>query len=120
MERTDASLRVVIADDDPAVLKMLRRSLTREGFSVLGEATNGSEAIVLARHLQPDVLILDAEMPSIPGAEVAPFVRHIAPRTRIVAFSGSLVESPPWADAYLAKGARTMLNTLVAVVGDRS
>ena len=115
-EIKSVSLGVVIADDDPEVRKMLHKRLTREGFAVLGEASDGSEAIILTNHVQPDILILDEEMPSMSGADVAPFIRQGAPHTRIVAYSGSLRQAPDWADAYLSKTAQSMLTPLLAAM----
>ena len=64
-------LRVLVADDHPLVREGLQALLEREGFSVVGEAADGKEAIRLARELKPDVAILDLSMPLISGLEAA-------------------------------------------------
>jgi NarL family two-component system response regulator LiaR len=60
-------LRVVIADDDHLLRQVVRDILTRAGIRVVGEATNGRDALSMARHYNPDVVLLDVVMPSMDG-----------------------------------------------------
>ena len=64
-------LQVILADDHPVVRQGLRTLLEREGFAVLGEASDGKEAITAARELRPDVAVLDLSMPLVSGLEAA-------------------------------------------------
>jgi two-component system, NarL family, nitrate/nitrite response regulator NarL len=65
-----AAIRVVLADDHAVVREGLRRLLeTNDGFAIVGEATNGEEAIALAQRLPLDVLVLDVSMPRMTGLE---------------------------------------------------
>ncbi len=65
-------IRVVIADDHAIMRVGIRNILSRSNeICVVGEANNGAEAIHLIDELNPDVLILDMEMPVMDGVEVA-------------------------------------------------
>jgi DNA-binding NarL/FixJ family response regulator len=64
------SIRILIADDHTMFRKGLRSLLDAEpGFTVVGEAANGEEAVAASRSLQPDVMLLDMAMPGVSGME---------------------------------------------------
>jgi DNA-binding NarL/FixJ family response regulator len=68
---TTRPIRILIADDHAIFRDGLRRLLvTQDDFTVVAEATDGKEAIILTRELQPDILLLDMAMPGVPGMEV--------------------------------------------------
>jgi DNA-binding NarL/FixJ family response regulator len=67
--RSAQPVRIVIADDHPIFRDGLRRLLESEGLKVIGEASDGAEAVNLARQLKPDILLLDLAMPRHPGLE---------------------------------------------------
>jgi len=68
--RKPQTVRIVIADDHPIFRDGLRRLLEAEpDLKVLGEASDGAEAVKLARQLKPDILLLDLAMPKHPGLE---------------------------------------------------
>ena len=70
MDRLTQEVRIVIADDHPIFRDGLRRLLEAEpGLRVIGEASNGAEAVKLGRQLKPDLLLLDLAMPGHPGFE---------------------------------------------------
>jgi DNA-binding NarL/FixJ family response regulator len=70
-------VRLVLADDHPIVREGLRRLLESEAnLKVIGEASDGAEALKLARQLKPDILLLDLRMPRQPGLEA---VRELSP-----------------------------------------
>lgn len=84
METQKKSIRIVIADDHAIFRDGLRRLLlTQEDFRIVGEASDGKEAIALANQLRPDVLLLDLAMPRVPGMEVLRELAHqeVAVRT---------------------------------------
>jgi len=62
--------KVLIVDDEEDVLQMLGKRLTASGYSVI-TATNGTDAIALAKSQHPDIIILDIIMPGMEGGEVA-------------------------------------------------
>jgi DNA-binding NarL/FixJ family response regulator len=66
------TIRVVLADDHPLMRRGICSMLNRtEDIEVVGEARNGYEALSMVHELDPDVLLLDMEMPGLPGMEVA-------------------------------------------------
>lgn len=62
--------RILIIDDDEVFLKMLQNTLTSSGYSV-SMATNGRDAIDVAKHWHPHLIILDVMMPEMDGGETA-------------------------------------------------
>jgi DNA-binding NarL/FixJ family response regulator len=105
------ALRTVLVDDVEDLRALLRVLLLQDGrFEIVGEASNGQEAIELARRLQPDVVVLDLAMPIMDGLTALPGLREAAPQTRTVVLSGLPVEemgtaaSDAGAVGYLEKG----------------
>ncbi len=94
---------VVIVDDDDEILHVLTLLFEFEDFLVAGEATNGVDAISLARRHQPDLVVLDYRMPHMDGKATAEVLKAVSPQTQVVAFSAVLNGTPEWADAYLNK-----------------
>lgn len=99
----DSSKTVLIVDDDEEIRHVLRLLFEAEGMRVVGEATNGVEAVPLALKHQPDFVILDYLLPRLDGGGAAEILRTVTPLSRIVAFSAILESQPEWADAFLNK-----------------
>src|SRR5713226_255953 len=76
--------RILIVDDQTALLKVLRTSLEHHGFSVCGEAANGIDAIGRAVATRPDLVILDVAMPGLNGIEVASILQSLLPNVPII------------------------------------
>ena len=72
-------LRIVIADDESLRLMSLRSQLRELGHEVVGEASNGADAVSLTRHLRPDLAILDIKMPEVNGIEAARMITAESP-----------------------------------------
>lgn len=84
MNATD-QIRVLIADDHPIFCQGIKGILEAEAdIEVVGEASDGKQAIALARAIAPDVIIVDIHMPTVDGLEVARTVKLHLPRTGIV------------------------------------
>src|SRR6266702_2839678 len=79
------TLRILIADDHPLFRKGMRTLLTATaGTEVIGEATTGQEVIELADRLQPDVILMDLQMPGINGIEATRQILQASPHIRIL------------------------------------
>jgi CheY-like chemotaxis protein len=82
------SMRILIADDKADIRSVVATRLRIEpAFDVVGEASNGAEAITRVGELKPEVLILDLQMPVMSGEEVIPILRSLSPELRILVFS---------------------------------
>jgi DNA-binding NarL/FixJ family response regulator len=78
------SIRLMLADDHRMLREGLRRSMSDQGFDVIGEARDGDEAIRLAEELQPEVILMDVTMPEVDGVEATRQIRLQYPDIRIV------------------------------------
>src|SRR6478736_2689723 len=78
------AVRVLLADDHEIVRQGLRVLLEREGFQVVGEASNGHEALKLCEANHPEVAILDLSMPILNGVDAAREIMKSNPRTKVV------------------------------------
>jgi two-component system response regulator NreC len=101
-------LRILIADDHGLVRRGARAILqSRCGWRVVGEATNGRQAIEKATKLKPDVAIVDIGMPDLDGIEVARQIREVVPDTKILVLT--MHESDQMVRRALDAGARGYL-----------
>ncbi|NJL04517.1 MAG: response regulator transcription factor [Chloroflexaceae bacterium] len=78
-------IRILIADDHPVVRTGLHGMLAGQaGFSVIGEARTGAEAVALALRLQPDVVLMDLRMPEMDGIAAVKALREKLPGTHVL------------------------------------
>lgn len=97
-------LRVLLADDHAVVRKGVREILEYEvDMEVVGEATDGQQAVDLALALRPDVVVMDVSMPVLTGIEATRRIRVDAPEVKVVALSA--YDDQPYVRALLAAGA---------------
>src|SRR6476619_6782783 len=93
--------RVFHADDEPNYRSLVRVVLTQAdgAYEVVGEAADGREAIDLAPTLNPDIVLLDVNMPGMGGIEALPHLREALPEAKIIALTTSWRSA--WADHFL-------------------
>jgi DNA-binding NarL/FixJ family response regulator len=88
VDETTMRWQVIIAEDDPVVRQVLIDLMSEDRFlQCAGVAEDASEAVDVARRLQPDVAVLDVKMPGGGGPRAARDIRRVSPATRILAFS---------------------------------
>src|ERR1043165_2449304 len=83
---------VLIVDDDPLTREALSALLAQHGFAVVGEASDGEEAIGVAGRLQPKLVLLGLSMPGLSGIEALPRLREAAPGCEVVVLTASGTE----------------------------
>ena len=77
-------VRCSLADDHPVFRQGLRILLEREKFEILGEASDGLEAISLAERLQPQVVVIDLAMPALNGIDAVREIVQRSPRSKTI------------------------------------
>jgi CheY-like chemotaxis protein len=109
-ERTPARRTIVVVDDDPSFLAMVRQLLEAEGFAVVGEAETGLDGVRAATELSPDLVLVDVTLPDIDGFEVVERLAGLGSTaaafltsTREESDFGGLVGASP-ARAFISKG----------------
>ena len=119
-------IRVLLVDDAEDLRRVVRLALERDPiFSVVGEAADGDAGVRAAEEHQPDVILLDLDMPGTSGLDVLPALRSAVPAAQVVILSGlprAAAEAPARAAGavgYLEKGipARRLVDELIAVAG---
>jgi DNA-binding NarL/FixJ family response regulator len=85
-------MRILIADDHPITREALAALLEQHGFSVAGQASDGEEAVELARNLRPQLVLLDLSMPVVDGLTALPRIREASPETEVVVLTASGTE----------------------------
>lgn len=117
-------IQILVADDHPVVRDGLVAILsTQADFEVVGEAADGAQAVAQAKALNPDVLLLDLEMPELDGVAVLKRLRQEGVRARVLVFTAFDTDDrildavQAGAQGYLLKGApRDELFNAVRVV----
>jgi len=123
-----ASIRVLVVDDFEPFREFVRLTLSeRPELEVIGEASDGPEAVRKSVELKPDLILLDLGLPTMNGIEVARRFRELVPESRIIFFSQEssvdLVEEAlqmgVWGYVVKAKAGSQLLSTVEAVVSGK-
>jgi DNA-binding NarL/FixJ family response regulator len=97
--------RVVVADDAAGMRELMRTLLSLEpDFEVVGQASNGVEAIAQVTELMPDLIVIDLSMPVMDGLQAIHEIRRVSPRTWVAVLSGERGPIPDGADEHIEKG----------------
>lgn len=87
-DRPDQAIRVLLADDHVVMRQGLSTLLKKHSdIQVVGEATDGEEAVQMARNLRPDVILMDISMPKMNGMEATRVIHSELPLIRIIGLS---------------------------------
>ncbi len=79
---------VIVADDAAGIRELMRTLLSLEpDFEVVGQASDGFEAVELVTELQPDLVVIDISMPVMDGLEAIERIRAVSPATRVAVLS---------------------------------
>jgi DNA-binding NarL/FixJ family response regulator len=116
--------RVLIAEDHPGVAKAICRMLSLE-CDVVGTIADGSAVLEAAQRLQPDVIVVDLNLPQVHGLEVCRQITQINPKAKVIVFSA--MNDPDvkqrsvevGASAFVCKGTGDLLTTIKRVCDDR-
>jgi DNA-binding NarL/FixJ family response regulator len=84
--------RILLVDDHPLTRSALAGLLVQHGFDVVGEASDGEEAVESAETLRPDLVLLDLSMPGMDGLTALPRLREAAPDCEVVVLTASGTE----------------------------
>jgi two-component system chemotaxis response regulator CheY len=85
--------KVLIADDTSLMRELIRGSLPSEEYQIVGEAVSGDQAIEKYKETQPDVMILDINMPKMNGIDALTEIMKIDPNAKVIMCSDQKYES---------------------------
>ena len=105
---------VLVADDHPDMVKALCRLLALE-CEIVGSVADGRALLEAAQRLQPDVIVLDVNLPNVHGLEACRQITLLQPQTRVIVFTA--LNDPDVRERSLAVGASAFVSKL-ARVGD--
>ncbi|MDX1435746.1 MAG: response regulator transcription factor [Anaerolineales bacterium] len=101
-------VKILLVDNNPTFLRITARFLSAEDWiEILGRAGDGLEALDLASELEPDVILLDLNMPGLGGLEAMPRLRRLVPGARIIALT--LLDTEGYREAAIEAGAHSFV-----------
>jgi len=80
--------RILIADDSQFMRNILKNIIQKAGHEIVGEASNGREAVELFKTLNPDLVMLDIVMPEMDGLEALKKIKEINPSAKVIMCTG--------------------------------
>jgi NarL family two-component system response regulator LiaR len=83
-------LKVIIADDDAFVRRLVKGALQAEGIIVIAEASNGRDAVELTLHYEPDAVLMDVVMPGVDGITATRQILTATPDQAVILLTGSV------------------------------
>lgn len=104
--------RVLLADDYPDIVKAVSRLLAVD-CDVVGSVADGSALLETAQRLQPDVVVLDVNLPNVNSWEACREITRASPETKVIMFTAS--GDPNASQAFLEAGAAAYVSKLAAV-----
>lgn len=84
------TVRVLVVDDTHHVRRMLVEMLTLDGFQVVGQATDGADAVHQANDLDPQVIVMDLRMPGVDGIEATRRIKATRPDQVVILYTAYL------------------------------
>lgn len=79
--------RLMIVDDSLIIRRRIKREHGLDGFSVVGTASDGEQAVALARQTNPNIITIDLTMPNMDGIDAIPLISDACPDARILVVS---------------------------------
>jgi DNA-binding NarL/FixJ family response regulator len=116
--------RVLIAEDHAGVAKAVCRLLAVD-CDVVGSVADGNAVLGAAQRLQPDVIVVDLNLPNVHGLEACRLIKQMNPETKVIIFSAmndpSVIQRSleVGASAFVSKGTGDLLSTIKRVCDDR-
>lgn len=114
-------MAVVIVDDESMVRRGARRLLEAAGVKVVGEASNGGEALAMVEVLNPAVVLMDARMPLMDGVIATRYLKALHPSIKVIAHSADSALSADLiaagAVAVVARGSNSLVATVRSALG---
>jgi DNA-binding NarL/FixJ family response regulator len=104
--------RVLLADDYPDIVKAVSRLLALD-CEIVGSVADGSALLETAQRLQPDVIVLDVNLPNVHSLEACREITRVNPRIKVIVFTAML--DPNVGQAFVEAGACAFVSKLASV-----